>query len=201
MQKTEILKNIKKWVWMTIIVLLCLVSALLDFVEITYTKDVFRNRMISKILQQACGATAGICLVLHLKLKIFQKPQHLLYMIPCLIIAVDNFQFSAYFSGKMVLVRTNPFDFALFAVNCLFVGLFEEIIFRGIVFSVLASTFSKDRKGLLKTYVASSLVFGLAHIFNGFSFGTLLQVVYTVLTGGLFCFCFLFTLRPLPDKR
>lgn len=73
------------------------------------------------------------------------------------------------------------------------VGLFEECIFRGIVFSVLAGCFSKDRKGFLKTYFLSAIIFGAAHLFNGFSLGTLLQVAYTVLTGGLFAFCLIKT--------
>jgi membrane protease YdiL (CAAX protease family) len=72
-------------------------------------------------------------------------------------------------------------------------AIFEEIIFRGIVFSVLADRFSKNKKGFLKTYVISSVIFGLAHLFNGFSFGTVLQVGYTVLTGGLFAFCLIMT--------
>jgi membrane protease YdiL (CAAX protease family) len=73
------------------------------------------------------------------------------------------------------------------------IGFFEEIIFRGIIFNLLATTFSKDRKGFLKTYIVSSILFGVAHLFNGFSVGIILQVGYTILTGGLFAFCLIKT--------
>jgi membrane protease YdiL (CAAX protease family) len=66
--------------------------------------------------------------------------------------------------------------------------MFEECIFRGVIFSILASRFTKDRNGFWTTYLFSSGVFAIAHLFNGLSFGTILQVGYTFLTGGLFAF-------------
>ena len=89
----------------------------------------------------------------------------------------------------MQLVHNQPIDFILFFVYCIAIGLFEEVIFRGILFSILADCFGKDRKGFIKTFVISSLIFGAAHLFNGFSLGTILQVGYSILTGGLFAFC------------
>ena len=80
-----------------------------------------------------------------------------------------------------------------FGLYCLSVGVFEECIFRGIVFSVLASRLSRDRKGFIQTYIISSFIFGAAHLFNGFSMGTLLQIGYTTLTGGLFAFALIKT--------
>jgi membrane protease YdiL (CAAX protease family) len=99
-----------------------------------------------------------------------------------------------YTDSGISLPNMNGFGFVgvLVAVAVL-PAIFEEIIFRGIVFSVLADRFSKNKKGFLKTYVISSVIFGLAHLFNGFSFGTVLQVGYTVLTGGLFAFCLIMT--------
>jgi membrane protease YdiL (CAAX protease family) len=77
------------------------------------------------------------------------------------------------------------------------IGLFEELIFRGVLFSVIAGYFSDDKKGLWKTFIISSLIFGGAHLFNllyGAGIGaTLLQAVYTTLTGGLFAFAFIKT--------
>ena len=113
----------------------------------------------------------------------------ILYMIPCLLIAIDNFQFSSYFQGNMQLVHNKPIDFLLFGLYCLSVGLFEECIFRGVIFAVVAGLFSKDKKGLWWTYITSSVVFGIAHIFNG----SILQVGYTILTGGLFAFALMKT--------
>ncbi len=197
MQNQENRKRIWDRVEISIILVLCAVTVVLDFISLTPFRSEFYNRMLGKILQQGIGSVAVILLMLRLRLKLFQKPQNLLYMIPCLIIAIDNFQFSAYFNGKMELVRNSPTDFITFAVYCLLVGLFEECIFRGVIFSVLAGYFSKDRKGFLLTYVISSLIFGGAHLFNvlgGAGVGpTILQVGYTTLTGGLFAFALIKT--------
>ena len=178
---------------LAIILVLCAITTILEFVDIQYSEDVIYNRFLKKIIQQTCGAIAGILIVHRLNIKLFKKPQNLLYLIPCLIIAIDNFQFSSYFNGRMELIYTKPMHFILFFSYCMCIGLFEEVVFRGIIFSIIAGYFTKDRKGFLKTYVMSSVVFGLAHLFNGFSFGTILQVGYTILTGGLFAFCFIKT--------
>ena len=192
MQRNTKRKSIQEYLQIAAIVVLCVFTALFDIKDISFVEE-FYNSMLCKILQQACGSAAGILIVLRLGIRLFDKPQNLLYLIPCLIVAVDNFQFSAYFNGKMQLVRTAPQDFILFFAYCMLVGLFEEIIFRGIILSLLAGAFSKDKKGFLLTYVCSSLIFGLAHLFNGFSAGAFLQAGYTILTGGLFAFCFIKT--------
>lgn len=162
----------------------------LDFVTVEYVTDRLRNALLSKIIQQTCGVVAGILLLRHLKIKLFGNfSKSWLFLIPCFIIAIDNFQFSSYFNGNMSLARTDAIDFILFAGYCLTVGLFEECIFRGAIFSVLAGIFPKDKKGFIYTYVVSSVVFGLAHIVNGIS----IQILYTILTGGLFAFCLIKT--------
>jgi membrane protease YdiL (CAAX protease family) len=188
-QKEQGRKRIRGVVQTSVIVLLCALTVALDFFEISYVKDEFRNKMIGKLVQQVCGATAAILLMLRWNIRLLGKPRNLWYVLPCLLVAIDNVQFSAYFNGRMELMRTSPINFILFGGYCMAVGLFEECIFRGVIFALLASCFSKDKKGFLKTYFLSSLSFGVAHLFNGFSLGTLLQVVYTILTGGLFAFC------------
>lgn len=197
MQKTKEWAKIYRWIEIVVIAVFCAVSVVLDFVEISYLKDELRNAMLSKIVQQACGSVAGILLLRRLGLRLFGKPftpWHWFFVIPCLIVAIDNFQFSAFFhrenlGGAMYFERNGVWDFVLFAGYCLFVGLFEECIFRGVLFSVLASLFPNNKKGFLLTFVCSSVLFGLAHVLNGIS----LQVLYTVLTGGLFAFCLIKT--------
>lgn len=189
MAEKDAQKTLRNIIEVAVILLFCGLTLLFDYVKIDYVNHELRNKYISKIIQQGCGAIAGILLMIRLNIRLFGKPQHFLFMIPCLIIAIDNFQFSSYFNGRFELVHGEPLDIILFALYCLSVGLFEECIFRGIIFSVLAGVFSRDRKGFLLTYVASSVVFGLAHIFNG----NILQVGYTILTGGLFAFALMKT--------
>ncbi len=183
-------KKFYNYIEMMIIIVLGIVMVVLDFVHVQYVADSLRNALLSKIIQQSLGIVAGILLLRHLNIKLFGNfSREWLYLIPCFIIAIDNFQFSSYFNGKISLARKEWIDFILFAGYCLTVGLFEECIFRGAIFSVLASVFPKDRKGFIYTYVVSSVVFGLAHIVNGIS----IQILYTILTGGLFAFCLIKT--------
>ena len=122
---------------------------------------------------------------------LFKSPKNLLFLLPALIVAIDNFQFAAYFSGKMQPIQADFLDFVLFSIYCLLTGLFEEVIFRGVLFALIANRFEKSKSGLLKTIIVSSFVFGLAHLFNLFTgggVGALLQVCYSTLTGLLFAF-------------
>lgn len=182
-------KDIRNLVEVALILLFCGLTLALDYIKIEYVSHVLRNKYISKIIQQGCGGVAAILLMRRLGIRLFGKPEQLLYLIPCLLIAVDNFQFSSYFNGHMQLIHKEPLDFILFGLYCLSVGLFEECIFRGVIFTVFAGLFTKDKKGLLLTFVASSVTFGIAHIFNG----NILQVGYTILTGGLFAFALMKT--------
>lgn len=179
------------------LLLLCAATAILEVIDIEYCTDEIYNRLIGNTVPLIVGTVAVTLLILRGGGKIFGKPSKLWAMIPCLIIAVDNFPFLSYFAGKMELIHTQPLHFILFGLNCLFVGLFEELIFRGIFFAALAGLFSKDRKGFLKTYILSSVIFGGMHIFNLFAgadpLATLLQVGYSVLTGGLFAFALIKT--------
>ena len=147
MRNNEKQKKIWNIVEITAILVLCVATLLLDYVKPVYLENELRNRFLSKIIQQGCGVIAAVLLMRRLKIQLFGMPQNWLYLIPCLIIAIDNFQFSSYFHGNMELVNNEPLDFLLFGGYCLSVGLFEECIFRGVIFSVLAGYFSKDKKG------------------------------------------------------
>ncbi len=180
-----------------IILISCVLTAVFDFVEFSAFNSEIYNKLFGNILPLLFGTLAVTLLVWRSGAKLFQKPQKLLYLIPCLIIAVDNFPFAAYFAGKMQLLHTDAGHFLSFGFYCLLVGVFEEMIFRGILFQFLCERFSKDKKGLLKTYFLSSVLFGCMHLFNLFAGAgigqTLLQVGYSTLTGGLFAFAFLKT--------
>ncbi len=183
---------------MSVIVVFCAIAVVSDYVKIEFLSDDFKNRMLGDIMQRSCGAVAAVLLMKRAGIRLFGKPQGWLYLIPCLIVAVDNFRFWAYFTSETTpTLRGDVWDFALFALQCLSVGMFEECIFRGIIFAVLANCFSKDRRGFLKTYVLSAAVFAAAHLLNLFGgaspVAVLMQVGYTFLTGGLFGFCLIKT--------
>ena len=184
-------KKITKYIRFAIIVGLFIITFALDFVKIKFLTENLKNRLILKVVQQGCGGIAVILVLRLLNIRLFHKLNRvgLLYMIPCLIISIDNFQFSAYFNGKMELIHKDWMHIVLFASYCLLTGIFEEGIFRGILFAVVADFFPRNRKGLILTIISSSIVFGAAHIINGVS----IQILYTMLTGAVFAFCLIKT--------
>ena len=183
--------DIRKVIEWSIIAVFFGVSVLLQYLPIEYTNDAFINAKLAKILPQTCGAVASVLLLIRLKLRLFGKIENWIYILPCLLVAVNNFQFSAFFQGKMQLAHKDAIAFILFALDCLSVGLLEECVFRGVLFALLLQYLPKNKKGFLCVYFLSSVIFGLAHLLNGV--GALLQVGYSVLTGGLFAFCLIKT--------
>lgn len=52
----------------------------------------------------------------------------------------------------------------LFALLCLSIGVFEEVLFRGLLFGAFLARWGGTRKGILFAALLSSLIFGVAHI-------------------------------------
>lgn len=86
------------------------------------------------------------------------------------------------------------------AVLCVFVGLFEEILFRGIVFRSLITGAEGDRKTVIISAIVSSLLFGFLHTLPAFlagsvnSAGTAGEVLAKTLSAAIvgFLLCALF---------
>ncbi len=184
MKETEGQKRIWKIIEIAIIALFCVAYILLEFVKIPYSKDEFYNRCIGDIIKLACGSISAGLLLRLLGGRIFRKIHNWLYLLPCLLVAINNFQFIAYFNGKMQFMRTGAGDVFIFLAYCLLVGAFEELLFRGVCFSLVADFFPQTKKGLWLTIIVTTAIFAICHVFGG-----ILQVSYTFLMGGLFAFC------------
>lgn len=187
------MKTISKEKAFTVAIFVCLaVTVVFDSISLSVFSDGKRDFFFGKILS-LCAGGVGICLLMKKEgTGLFQRPTKWLFLLPALIVAVDNFQFASFFAGKMGKIQAEVFDWVLFALYCLSTGLFEEGVFRGVLFPLLAVRFEKNKKGLFQTILYSSLIFGGMHLLNilsGAGVGaTLLQVAYSVLTGGLFAF-------------
>jgi len=76
----------------------------------------------------------------------------------------------------------------MYVASMIFVGILEEIIFRGLLFQAMRPS------GLLTAVIVSSVSFGMGHIVNLLSgaplLGTLLQLIYASAVG--FCFTAIF---------
>lgn len=112
----------------------------------------------------------------------------LLFALPALVIAVNNFPWIPFLSGG-VTVDGDVHAIVLLAVECLFIGIFEEAAFRGIILDLVLERFGNTKKGVFMSIVVTSAAFGLIHIFNlfaGAGFGaTVQQIGYSFLIGGM----------------
>ena len=91
--------------------------------------------------------------------------------------------------GAYEFTGANRFEsrFAVAFVQMVFVGVFEEILFRGIVFRI-----TQDWLGSWAALAVSALVFGLAHIPGG---AGLQATVITVVAGAFFAAAYVLTRR------
>lgn len=161
------------------------------------TKD---SDMISNTVLRILGGSGFIMLLLgfgYRKIFHFKRVgQALLIMLPAFLISINNFPIIAFVDGRAELI--DPFyRVILFLIECLSVGFFEEIIFRGILLMLFIERFSSKKNGVWIAVISSSILFGLVHLinlFNGAALGdTLLQVSYSMLMGMLWAVMFLRT--------
>lgn len=109
----------------------------------------------------------------------------LLVALPALVVAVNNLPIVALAQGTAA-VTGSAGEIAAFALQCVGVGLFEEMAFRGVIFPFVLGKTGTGRKGRFIAVLASSAAFGLLHLVNllgGFSGGVFLQVGYSFLIG------------------
>ena len=109
----------------------------------------------------------------------------ILVALPALVVAVNNLPVVALAQGT-ASVTGGAGHIAAFALQCVGVGLFEEMAFRGVIFPFVLGKTGTGKKGRFVAVLASSAAFGLLHLVNllgGFSGGVFLQVGYSFLIG------------------
>lgn len=113
-----------------------------------------------------------------------------------LLIAVNNFPIIALIT-KDASVTVSAGTFIPYLAFCVSIGFFEEVFFRGLIFSALLIYFKGKKAGDFWAIIISSAVFGLAHLFNLISgadiISVIIQVGYTFLCGTVFALLFYFT--------
>ena len=123
------------------------------------------------------------------------KGAHLLWSIPCFLVAIVNFPFTALIFGEADVVRTDLLW--LFILKCISIALLEEAFFRAVLVPVFLDRFRENKYAVLIAVIGSSALFALVHIVNLF-FGagigaTALQVGYTFLIGCMLAVMLLYT--------
>lgn len=140
------------------------------------------------------GAAIAVIIILYsslgnvLKIKVRGLGRAILFTLPCWLIAINNFPFISIITGE-AYISASAEKIALYAFQCLCVGLFEELAFRGCIFLFALDTHRKSTFDLFLAIVISSAIFGAVHLVNvlaGASIGSVvLQIGYSFLIGGM----------------
>jgi len=64
-------------------------------------------------------------------------------------------------------------------------GLFEEVLFRGLVLKLLLGAFGDSKNGIIKAVIISSLLFGIVHIGNAIAGAGLLPTIFNIMGAAL----------------
>ncbi len=140
------------------------------------------------------GSLLFLLLLLYASYSGILKPRktglqrRLLFLLPCLAVAVNNFPILPFLTGR-AYIRGSAGEILFYFFTCLTTALFEELVFRGYVFMILLEKWHATTRAIFLSTVASSAIFGLSHLFNLFMgaspLNTLLQVGYSFLVGGM----------------
>lgn len=173
----------------------CCMAAVL-FIEISgmeFADDEVLSGMISSSVSRLIGAAALIIVSAYFGYKLFdpfREPffRSLIFVLPCLAVAINNFPIVGLITGDVRVIQPASYVAAL-ALQCFFIGLFEEFAFRGVMLLVILE---KRRKTILDVFVSiclTSAVFGVIHLLNLFAGAGLgsvvLQIGYSFLIGGM----------------
>ena len=168
---------------------------ILWFTEPAFSNDEGWNILIRSTVYHALGSIIFFALTFYLGFHLWYKPPiaFLLVFLPSLAVVINNFPFLALANGEAWIERSEMLP--LFIIDCLLIGVFEELAFRGTLFVTILEKRRTTRRQIFWTTVISSAIFGLVHLanlFDGAGLGpTLLQVGYSFLIGGMCAIVFL----------
>jgi len=166
----------------------------LELAKPTLTDDPILAPLINMTLTRGMGAAVFLVLLLHEGygvLNPLQKPfwRSLLFALPPFLVVVNNMPILSMIWGDAYLVHKAPAYFIWFTAECLAIGLFEELAFRGVIFLMFAEKRHTTRKGLFRSLILTSAVFGGVHLVNLFMGagigGVILQIGYSFLIGAM----------------
>ena len=162
-------------------------------VELTYSMMHY-NEDLYFLMSRFLGGFACVIFMVDFSITKILNPLgnkklfSLLLIVPGFIIAINNFPFIAFASGDVVMNLT-PASVLVLALVCLGTGFFEEMAFRGCVFTLLLKSRTQSRARIFLAILLSSAVFGAVHLvnilFGASPLGVLLQIGYSALIGAL----------------
>jgi len=185
----------------TILILFCLIGMVfVQAVGFSFADELMTN-LINTTLVRLFGGLAFLFLLMSFGyrfLRPLQKPFYtiLLVTLPAWIVALNNLPWIAWIKGQVTF--TEPLWMTgLFTLDVLSVGLFEEIVFRGVILVVFIQRLGSDKRGRFLAVFLSAGIFSIVHLFNLFAGAavgdTLLQMSYSFGMGLMWGVVFLAT--------
>lgn len=178
-----------------IILILTAIAALIvfDLVHITYTGDETLNSLINAVIPRLIAGGALLAVLVYSGCKKIlipdfkSLPKYLLWCIPCFLVVLANFPFTALIGGSAKILRSELIP--LFILECLSIGIMEEFLFRGILQDTVNGLFKNKPHRRIFTVAVTSSIFALTHLFNLFAGAgvgaTFLQIGYCFLIGAM----------------
>ena len=182
----------KKRLYMISIVVLLVIFLAIEVLNIFFANDTNEYELIYGIATRGIGAAICILMMAYCSFTYlfssFGKLRDIVLIIPCCLIAINNFPFISVIDGTATLDAKWYLVFLL-ALQCFFVGVFEETAFRGCVFMLILEKRHSTKKDIFCSIILSSLVFGGIHVVNLFAgagvVSVVLQLGYSFLIGAM----------------
>lgn len=154
--------------------------------------DLTLKNTIDLTVTRAIGSAVFLTILIYLGYRVMNPlgkgmARSLLFCLPAFAVAVNNLPIYPLIVGRAT-VDAPTWRILLLAAECLFVGLFEEACFRGVVLLGLLEKRRKTLKGRFWAIVLSSAVFGIVHLVNIFfssPIAVILQIGYSFLIGAM----------------
>ena len=176
-------------------ILFCVFAAALCVFELMPSGllgDELTARLTKITVTRFCGGAIFLLLTLKLGYKVFGGRDKKLWngallCFPALLVVCNNLPIIGLVSGNATVERTDLVW--LFTLECIAIGFYEELAFRGFVFPLIMEKTGTTRKGIFLATIYSGAVFGLMHLINlleGAGIGAVvLQIGYSFLIGAM----------------
>jgi membrane protease YdiL (CAAX protease family) len=184
--------------------IILILAEICNALDIKIAENAQINEMLYAMISRMMGSGICVLMVIYASLGwLFtfdgrNKFKNFLLLIPCWLVAINNFPFISVINGTASLYDGVKWYFvALLALQCFWVGFFEEVAFRGCVFMLALRDRHKTHKDVLIAVALSSAIFGgvhLANLFVGASvISVFLQIGYSFLIGAMCAFALIIT--------
>ena len=138
------------------------------------------------------GGVAFLAMLVYLGYRVLNPVRShfwrsVLISLPAFVIAVNNFPFHAVISGSARVTEGAPL-LLLLLLECMMVGFFEEMAFRGVIFLGILKKNPESKVWAFVSIALSSVIFGLVHLVNlleSSPSAVFLQMGYSALIGAM----------------